>query len=109
MEINNWPNDADGDVLRRLYAKGFDFSKSYIIDFNVDFNQWPPPEKAISAIKGNFQGATVHDDPENGGGYILFKISCMLTYELVMETQAKATALVAEYGGRCESWGVLHK
>jgi hypothetical protein len=109
MQTNNWPNDADGDVLRRLSAKGFDFSKSYIIDFNVDFDQWPPSEKAVNAIKDAFPEVKVHDDDENGGGYMLFKLNCLLTYELVMETQAKATALVAEYGGRCESWGILHK
>ena len=32
-----WPSDADGDVLRRLEQSGFHFSKSTLIDFNVDF------------------------------------------------------------------------
>jgi hypothetical protein len=108
MEINNWPNDADGDVFRRLNAKGFDFSRSHIIDFNVDFDQWPPSKKAISAITNAFPEVRMYDDSESGGGYMIFNLSCVLTYELVMETQAKATALVAEYGGRCETWGILH-
>lgn len=36
----NWPNDADGGVLRRLQADGFDFSRPCVIDCNVDFEQW---------------------------------------------------------------------
>lgn len=31
----NWPDDADGDVLRRMQRTGFDFSKPCLIDCNV--------------------------------------------------------------------------
>jgi hypothetical protein len=30
-----WPDDADGDVLRRMHAKGFDFANAVDVDFNV--------------------------------------------------------------------------
>lgn len=106
MQNDSWPNDADGDVFRRLSSSGVDFSQSFTIDFNIDFDRWPPPERAIEAIKGVFPVATLHE--VDGGGYVLFRIQSLLTYELVMETQAHASALVANDGGRCESWGVMH-
>ena len=36
QESIDWPNDADGDVLRRMKESGFDFSKIHSIDFNID-------------------------------------------------------------------------
>jgi hypothetical protein len=34
----NWPNDVDGDVLRRLESIGFEFDQETDIDFNIDFS-----------------------------------------------------------------------
>jgi hypothetical protein len=108
MQRDEWPSDADGDVFRRLLSKGFDFSRTYEIDFNIDFDDWPPATEAVSAIAEVFPGAKVYEDGDGEGGYVLFKITARLTYELVLEVQSKASALVAPFGGRCESWGVLH-
>lgn len=104
--IHNWPSNADGDVLKRLEERGFDFTKHYTVDFNIDFDQWPPCKEAIDAIRTAYPDAKVYDDGEEG--YILFQINSIITYDFVVETQSKATSLVAQYGGRCESWGVLH-
>ncbi len=108
MQTDSWPNDADGDVFQRLDSNGFDFSKTCIIDFNIDFAHWPPSEQAIKAIKRVFPEATMHEDKEEGSGYILFQVNGLLTYECVMETQARTSAIAAEHGGKCDSWGVLH-
>ncbi len=43
----DWPNDADGDVFRRLKNSNFDFSKKYTIDFTIDFQFWPTGLVAI--------------------------------------------------------------
>ncbi len=50
---------------------------------------------------------SLHEDDE-GGGYVLVKVHSMISYEWVVETQARASDLVAADGGRCDSWGVLH-
>jgi hypothetical protein len=103
-----FPNDADGDVLRRMASKGFDFSKRYVIDFTVDFEDWPPSIDAIRALEIEFGELVVHDDDDGDGGYVLFKCKGELSYELVLSIQAKATKLMQPYGGWCDSWGVLH-
>ena len=104
----NWPNDADGDVLRRMKQADFDFGKPCTIDFNVDFDEWPPSEAAIHTLKREYQSAKVFEPTSEDEGYIQFQLHELLTYELVVGTQEHVTAMMEPYGGRCESWGVLH-
>ena len=108
MQKKDWPSDADGDVLRRLDAMGFDFSKTHTIDFNVDFDEWPPSKKALAVLITEFPRATIYEDEDESDGYVLFKIIDKVSHELVIKIQDRASELVAAYGGRCESWGVLH-
>jgi hypothetical protein len=108
-----WPTDVDGDVFRRMDSSGFDFAKEHEIDFSVDFDRWPPPAEAMTALKSRYPNARVVDqaiDPatrERYGGYLAFKIRALVTYELVMKTQADVTQAMLPFGGRCEAWGVM--
>ena len=103
-----WPNDADGDVLRRLKDNGFDFTKEYEIEFNVDFDNWPPPEEAINKVKENYPNTEIVEPEEGYEGYLLFQVRVKVSYDLVTSIQRKVSELVKPYGGVCESWGVMH-
>jgi hypothetical protein len=107
MKNTSWPNDADGDVFRRLASKDFDFAKPRSIDFTVDFENWPPSPEAIAALREQFPDARVIEAPGKKTGYVLFKIEAELGYKLVKDVQARATRIVAPYNGWCDSWGVL--
>lgn len=108
----HWPNDADGDVLRRIEAEGFDFSSDHTIDFNIDFNEWPLSEIAKQEITELYPSCEFiepdEEDIKNGmaTGYVQFQLVDKLTYELVTEIQKQVTNSVKRYGGWCESWGV---
>jgi hypothetical protein len=104
----NWPNDADGDVVRRLRSQGFDFSQPCTIDFNVDFLEWPPAQAALDLIRSRHPEAIVYPEEGDSAGYVLFQVHDRVTYELVTRVQAEMSALLAPFGGLCESWGVLH-
>lgn len=101
-----WPNDADGDVFRNLQKNGFDFSKEYVVDFNVDFESWPPAEDLSAYIQKGFPGAVVEWIDDHG--YIVVKIKTLLTYEFVVFAQKKLSDIAQAHGGCCESWGVMH-
>lgn len=103
----SWPNTADGDVFRRLESSRFDFSAVHEIDFNVDFREWPPSNEAIRWLEQEYQHVTVVPPEDDFGGYVEFKIVGALTYELVVVTQDRVSDAMADYGGVCESWGVL--
>lgn len=104
----NWPDDSDGDVFRRLEADGFDFSKSYAIDYNVDFDSWPPLPEAIERLRKLYGDVEIFNPDEEGDGYVLFQVFSPVTYERVTTVQRQASAAMGPYGGICESWGVLH-
>jgi len=110
----NWPDDADGDVLRRLETDGFDFEKECEIDFNIDFKDWPLPTPTIEALKKLYPNSQVIDPDQEDlkkldlAGYAQFQIAGKLTYDLVVSTQKEVTEQMKPFGGRCESWGVMH-
>jgi len=104
----SFPNDVDGDVLQRLDDSGFDFSKTWEIDFNVDFNSWPPSQEALNILEKEYGAIEVFEPEEESDGYVLFNIKSIVSYDLIMDTQRKASSLVSTFGGVCESWGVLH-
>ena len=106
----NWPNNKDGELLKRLEADGVNFSKPHSIEFNVDFNRWPPPPDAISGLKERFGNLKLFEPGGIDGmqeGYILLKTHAKVTYEFVTDTQREITDLVSQYGGYCNSWAVL--
>jgi hypothetical protein len=103
----NWPDDADGDVFRRLVEHGFDFSMSHALDYNVDFDTWPPAQAALDALRSMFGKIQIFEPDDDYSGYIQFQIHGPVTYEAVTTTQRRATTAMATFGGVCESWGVM--
>lgn len=103
-----WPNDADGDVFRRMQKSGFDFDKAVDIDFNVDFDSWPPSEELLSMLRSQFKHVKVCSPDSSGEGYVQFVLNAVPTYELVIFIQKSVSEMAARFGGVCESWGVLH-
>ena len=104
----NWPDGADGDVFRRLKTSAFDFSKHHIVDYNVDFNAWPPSPAALELLAEKYGELELFEPEEDSRGYVLFKVTGPLSYEGVVNVQRSVTAAMQPYGGVCESWGVLH-
>ena len=106
--VDTWPDDADGDVFRRLAAKGFDFSKSYSVDYHVDFETWPIPQDAQTALTKMVGFCRPQGPNEAGGGSLDFQQYGPVTYESVTSMQRNVSAAMHQYGGRCDAWGVLH-
>ena len=102
----SWPNDSDGDVLRRLEETGFDFTQNVEIDFNVDFDTLPPKPEAMELLKHLQNNVELFEPEEDSEGYALFTINSVLTYQLVISTQENISTLMRQFGGVCESWGV---
>ena len=109
QESIDWPNDADGDVLRRMKESGFDFSKIHSIDFNIDLQEWPPEQGLVDALIAEYGDIQGYEPEENVNGYLQFQINDKVTYELVTKTQENATKLAVPFGGVCESWGVMQE
>lgn len=103
-----WPEGEDGDVMRRLQEIGFAFSAKAIIDFNVDFEAWPPPREAIAMMEHEFPTTWVCEPWDGSPAFLQFQLYEVLTYELAIGVQHAVTSWMAPYGGVCDSWAVQH-
>jgi hypothetical protein len=110
-----WPNDADGDVFRRLEKSGFNFGEEVSIDFNIDFNHWPLTNEEKMEIRNLYPECEFFEpdeediEDEDLIGYVQFQIVGKLSYEFVIKTQEFVTNQMKKYGGWCESWGVMQE
>jgi hypothetical protein len=104
--VSKWPKDVDGDVLRRMEESGFDFAEPVAIDFNIDFQSWPPADEAMELLRVRFPNVELVEPTASFPGYLRFTVVDKVTYPLVMNTQREASDLVRTFGGVCESWGV---
>jgi hypothetical protein len=103
-----WPSDVDGDVLRAMEEGGFDFSKPAVIDFNIEFETWPPPKAAVDILAREYPNLQINEPYDDFPGDITFQVCDLVTYDLVMRVQREVTDLMTSFGGRCECWGVLY-
>ena len=103
-----WPNDADGDALRRLEENGVNLALPHAIDFDIEFQNWPPDEDLVKRLQNLYGRVSIYP-PEGGAfGFVSVKILAVPSYEFVVRTQEELSALSRSSGGVCESWGVLH-
>lgn len=102
-----WPDDVDGDVFRRMQLSGFDFETPTDIEFNVDFDTWPPADEFVDRLRAQFTKVEIFPPASDGDGYVQFVVHAPLTYELVMFIQSSISELASAFGGVCESWGAL--
>ena len=103
----DWPDDADGDVFRGLAADGFDFSQNWAVDYNVDFERWPPPKAALELLRAKYGDVHLFPPEEGDIGYVQFQIFGPVTYEGVTSTQREVSDAMQPFGGVCESWGLM--
>ena len=89
-----------------MEASNFDFTQTYTIDFNVDFDVWPPPAGAFEELVRRYQKVDSIEPSGGDSGHFQFRIVDRATYSLVMRVQAEATQLARKFGGRCDTWGV---
>lgn len=103
---DEFPDDADGGVLRRLRDHGFDFTRPHTLDFNVEFGAWPPQPPALAWLKAKYGTVSVYEPEDGSPGEVVVHITGSVSYDFVVGTQAGISGAMNEFGGRCETWGV---
>jgi hypothetical protein len=102
----DYPNDADGDALRRV-AERSDMSKPMDIDFAVDVADKSIGEavQRLAAQRG-FRPTLYFDET-----YQRWTCNCVKrmvpTYEAVIAAQKELDELSAAFGGYSDGWGTL--
>ena len=106
-----FPNDADGDVLRRLKENNFDFEKAY----DVDFYCWAKNLKSANEIakrasdNGYMSEVTIDDEAERPDQKysVYMTVNIYVTYDEVMSRQNSLSSWLENFQTKCDGWGVL--
>lgn len=102
----HYPDDADGDALRKVAAAGADMSQPMVIEFSIEA---PDPESArriAQRVSEHGFDPTIHESEDDTVSIYCAK-AMLATYEGVVAEQVRLTELSAAFGGTCDGWGTF--
>ncbi len=104
MSKNEYPDDADGDALRRVSCHA-DMSKPMAIEFQVVLpNEQSANQFAIAAQKLGYH-VRIYSEEE------AWECECstrmLATYDGVIAIQDELASLSSPFGGRTDGWGTF--
>lgn len=103
-----YPNDSDGDALRRLVATGSDMSKPMNIDFQI-----AAPDEATAkrvADEATKLGYCISIYGSTGAAWNCQCTKSMIpTYASLIAAQAELDAVARSLGARADGWGTYGK
>jgi Regulator of ribonuclease activity B len=99
-----YPDDDDGDALRRVAEHGADMSRPMKIEFSINV---PDVERAHSLAEGIAAQGYIPDifvDDESGSVSIYCAKTMLATHEGVVAAQSELNELCVQFGAECDDW-----
>src|SRR5215813_10440846 len=105
---DDFPDDSDGDALRRVRNTGSDLSKPMLIEFQVAAPSEAAAQNIANVALSLGYRARVYDSPGTDGGWTCECSTRMLaTHEGVLAIQRELGEISAEFGGFPDGWGTF--
>lgn len=111
LELLSFPDDENGNVLRRMQANGDDLSKARSIDFTIVF----PNENSASECARHFSQLGYHATLENtscaeGLPWDVVVVKHMLpTHSGITTFEGELDSIAKPLGGRNDGWGCFEQ
>jgi hypothetical protein len=104
---HRFPNDADGDALRRVAADGSDMTEPMVIDYFVEVPDQTAAQRVAEAAAAAAFGfrTAVKRDAGTGSWTCYCSKRMPATYDRVVEAQGQLGAISRPFGGRVDGWG----
>jgi hypothetical protein len=102
-----YPQDDDGDALRRLQASGNDMSRPMDIDFTVAVDDEAAGRRVAESAAARGFRVEVEQDDEEGCWTVYCTKEMLATHEGVTAAQNELNALSRPHGGSCDGWGTF--
>ena len=107
-----FPNDATGDVLRRMEQANFDFSSAHDVEFFSVFRTEAEADSVAKEYLADHKAGNrlqnIETRPHHKEGMELLIVKTMfVTYENVTAFESVLANRVAKYDGYLDGWGVL--
>lgn len=105
IDLDSIPDDADGDVLRRLAESGNDLSKFMVIDFHVVVpDQEIGLQFAELAQQSGYKTELYYDKEEDE--FTAWCSKLMLPeHQALIDAQVELAELALPFGGAIDGWG----
>ena len=107
LVTQDYPNDSDGDALRRLAADGNDMASPMVIEFPVVVSTEILAERfaRIARERGFTANLWKHEDGADWD--VVCSIGMVPTYADVVRTQQQLNDLSEPFGGYSDGWGTF--
>jgi hypothetical protein len=103
-EAIDFPDDADGDALRRV-ATDSDMDRPMAIDFMVAVpNELAGREIVVQVASAGFTAYVAQDD-ESGKWTCYCTKTMLATYDGIVSAQSELDLLAQPFGGYSDGWG----
>ena len=109
--MSKYPDDANGDVFRRLEESNFDFSKDHSVEFFAVFATEVEADKIarmyVEDHENNFTLKNIETRPYDKGGMVLELVALMkVTYDNIVNFENKFQKRVTTVEGYLDGWGI---
>jgi len=100
---SDYPDDADGEVLRRVAQDGSDMSAPMEIDFTIEAPNESVAKTLSAVIAARGYSPRIHHD-EDGSVSLYCALTMVATYEGVIAKQHELNEICEPYGAACDGW-----
>ena len=104
-----FPNDENGDVLRLLQTKGFDFSSEHVFEYEHIFKEKELAKKFAEEIEKQNMTAEMSFYEAISAWNVKVKVTHLPTHDKITETEKNLETIAKKFGGKKDGWGVLSK
>jgi hypothetical protein len=106
---SDFPDDENGEVLRRMAATGVDLVSPRVMDFEHCFPNEHSARAFHEAVRETvLKARLIPPEPKEGSGW---EVQCrqrmIPTHAAITETEAKLAAVARKFGGYPDGWGTL--
>mgnify|MGYP001401247542 CR=1 FL=1 len=110
--MNDYPNDADGDVLRSLAAKGVDLTQPRLLEFYCYAATVEVARKISGQLTALGYKCDIFEDdheeiPDDARISVYAGRVMVPSYEAVTRVQDELNVLLTEFDTYCDGWAAL--
>lgn len=107
--MSQFPDDENGDVLRRMAADGIDLNSPRIMDFEHCFPDEEAATEFVAAVEGTVLEATILGP--DSGDVAEWQVRCrqrmVPTHSAITETEQRLAGIAERFGGYADGWGSM--
>ena len=102
-----YPDDADGNALKRIADDGVDMTKPLTIEFQIAVPDEAIANSVVNDIKKEGYSSKKDHDEVDDEWLIICPIEIVPSYDNIVSTQQRLERLISSSNAQLVGWGVL--